>query len=103
MDPYSLPPLRERALVTAGIAALQRYQHFVARNGLDGLSNDELLLFRSASTLEFRLDVFVSVDFALNGSSLSAADVWALEDMAKAMPEERATFAALGAAIARVV
>jgi hypothetical protein len=98
-----VPPLRNSAIVKTGITLLNEYTRMVDEGGLDALSPSSLLLFRSVQSLASRLEIFVSLDMALNGSMLSAADNWMLAELAEACPEHAAAIAALRAEIALVV
>lgn len=85
-----------------GIGALRHYVG-ESRSRVDELAPDRLLLLRSAESLLWRLEWVLENETSLSAAIFSAADVWALGDLAKAAPAHGAQFAALGADLAAVL
>ncbi len=102
MDPHEMPQ-RQRECVQRGLAALKRYVDRSESIGFDHLSTADLLLFRSAQSLMYRLEVDLTMNMRAGANHLSAADIWALKDLADSTPADRETFIDLGIELARVV
>jgi hypothetical protein len=86
----------------AGVEALHRYVS-ESRSRVDELAPGGLLLLRSAESLLWRLEWALESGSALSAAMFSAADVWALDDLAKAAPAYGEQFAVLGADLAGVL
>jgi hypothetical protein len=96
-------PQRQRECVQRGLEALRRYVDCSESIGFDHLSTADLLLFRSAQSLMYRLDADLAMNMRAGASHLSAADIWALKDLADSTPEDRETFIDFGMELARIV
>ncbi|HEY5061873.1 MAG TPA: hypothetical protein VII52_10085 [Gemmatimonadaceae bacterium] len=85
-----------------GVGALRHYVS-ESRSRVDELAPDSLLLLRSAESLLWGLEWVLETGTSLSAAMFSAADVWALGDLAKAASGHSEQFAALGADLAGVL
>lgn len=85
-----------------GVGALRQYVR-ERRSRVEELAPGSLLLLRSAESLLWRLEWALETGTSLSAAMFSAADIWALADLAKEAPAHREHFAALGADLAAVL
>lgn len=85
----------QKARITNGVASLQKFAATAKAKGLSNLSHDELLTLRSVESLIMRLEAGLREPAVLGPALLSAADVWAVRDLATANPADSETLLGL--------